>query len=919
MKFLVDLGSQEEADSPIYFGGKAERGRGRSSHGLSDSDSDASPQVSSLHSKLQASRDVISKLFHRQVSTTDEDVEMPYEENDELFRTKSAMEISVLILTLLEKLCQADYSKSRMSQSICISILPHLLQIVSSFQTDDYVYPEGWTCEMVTYLQRCMMRVIVGAAGMVSCQQNGIAMLSASGVMLTLADVTRFCLNKIQQCSIKSTHLCEHIQMLYLSGDFVQGMLLILEVVFKNLPSNISFLNNALKLLVEFFRKGGLQLVEDLISLLEKTESESCLSQREIEKLKEVLSELVSYTGRVIDAFKTSKVNYIHAVQCGKKKHRKCEYKRYLHHHHDILRLALFSHHAHHISFSEDKLLNESENAEKQECSVAMLADFQLKLFQNSKVKGTRIGVLQSLEKIGLCCCMQPSRIIKCLMYKFTDEPSCMRNYIMAVLCKVLLSQCGGAQLIQDKLAVSACICASCYDSRLAEDKSNVMQPSFSKGVFSTTRTMSENSDSALSSSEISLPDENTSCSSRWRCLNHFLPLILHRDQSVSVQVTKHLLRLVGQGSYHLKQELFYGVFLPTLQAARQNKVCNDTFDLQIPSDCFNSDEEDNGLSSKPGEAVHLTEDSKDTWSNTPSCCVVQYCLSALPQLLQTKPSQHLFLNHGGVNQLCQLLQNQTFQRSVLKSFEVLIITEEHKKHIPRDHTDFRLLNRTMACSASCPVLTMTGDQWRAEVTAASTEGSDTLHSDLEGSEPDLVSAGVSVIETFLSFLFHIQSSSEKSEQLTACTANDSSKESEHLERNPCEQTDNNHPYSDFCPTTEDCTSSHTIPADFCTLVLITNMWDTCETLLSHSNSFRNSFLDRNGFHLAFELLKETIKDLGMCISTVQEDETKFYRKSSWPCNAESRYRSLLGLCQSLLSVCLCCSAGRQVRGLNLS
>ncbi len=313
--------------------------------------------------------------------------------------------------------------------------------------------------------------------------------------------------------------------------------------------------------------------------------------------------------------------------------------------------------------------------------------------------------VLSCIEEAGLCCCMEPARIMRFLLKPISTQTPLVRSYTLGALARALLEFCcGGADAAQKRAAAS---CNFCRDETAADLASSAHWGSdgaLGSGV--------DKSDSALSSSDASLHGDAPTVNPKWRCLQRYLSLMTTTSEEVSTQVTQHVLSLVSQGSDTFKQELFYSVFLPIMKVITEqysgspSGLLTDSAEsgylsepvLQQPTESpgFTTSGSLTGESelgkqtavnkpadsraAKPAESAGGTAPaSTDAEGGRISETVVHHCLSALPLILKSKASQDLFLNCGGLRQLCRLVQTPALRRCVLRVFQVIIMLEDRR------------------------------------------------------------------------------------------------------------------------------------------------------------------------------------------------------------------------------------------------
>ncbi len=506
------------------------------------------------------------------------------------------------------------------------------------------------------------------------------------------------------------------------------------------------------------------------------------------------------------------------------------------------------------------------------------------------------------MEESGLCCCMQPARVMRFLLRPMDNQTPGMRNYTLCVLAKSLLEYCGGSASIQQY----ASPCSICRDLPHSKAQTGAL-PTTPEGHH-TKSSAHDTSDSALSSSDTSVHDEASVKYPKWRCLKQYVPLIRHENEDISTQVTQHILRLVSQGSTVFKQELFYCVFLPVIKIIKR-QFGPKSYTLTIPD----------------------LDSSKNIPTTDLSENVVQYCLSALPLLLHLKSSQDMFLNYGGLNQLCQLVQVKVFRKCVLKVFQVLIMLEDKRK----------AKDSSKRCSMESSDHLLTS----MDRTLDGTYGTDTTDSD-PGVPPEPQS-GINAVDAFMKLIFQTAASKPDEntmpdgtlyQRLISVTTsgeqsqNALSKVQEIQRHDSVGSTASINSPSQFEESVSTLTGSYDtdqtpkvvrssspyirekldIPHEQNELVIMCDLWNACATLLPYSQSFQQSFLEADGHNVAHNLLMNCLTLLSTNTDVTTDhagssDSQKSQHSGQQRKMTEAYLTEWLSLLESSLLVCLTC------------
>ena len=820
---------------------------------------------------------------NRQLSYDGEEVECS--ELDDFPVHKTPLEVCIQIIWIVQHLCQSDMSHQVPSKSLPIMVLPQLTQFLSTFQTekDENSIPEGWKDKDLMLLQRFLVRVIVNLSSLISTHKNGVAILTANGMVSVLLDRAKSLANELEMESADS--LCKR-KMLLLTfiSDVVQGLLLLVHSIFHSLPLNPAFFSHALKLLHDLCDNGGFDLLELAVREYDMMLESPSLPMNLIQTCRRRSSMLMLSVGKVISSLKKAKVDYIHTMKCLKRKHRKCEFSRYLHHHHDILGVSS-SLYVSHVFTSSDSYCSQdgqgfidSEDSDQSPCAVAVFADFVLQLYQKMRSKYLQAQVLLCLEDSGICCCMVPDRVLRHLLARVEKHGAPMRNKILTITTRLLLDQCGGATGLLPQYESKLCMCST--------DKTQDINPE-DKEEGGIEVTFSETSDSALSSSDASLHEsEKQKFYPKWRCLQQFKQLVLGCDRAISSQVMQHLLRLVSQGTNSLKHELFSHVFLPILQAAKQ-KFLQEPIQMDSTLD-----------------ANHDLVISDD---------VVHYCLSGLPLLLQSRTALDLFFNYGSVKLLCQLLQVDCLRRAVLKVFEVLVIVEDKKllmssQPSPEDTPFAGSGNFSHLMDDTSSDTRWSHASYASKTSHSTMEEKTTPEASTRDIEVDYNSS-LNVIHAFLSVLFATQ----VNDDLESLGVGESPPKAP-----PCVGSSTMVPGSPV-PTcsTFTRTFSYSLPAmDTAKQLFFTmDIWCTCDTLFIHSTTFQRLFLEHGGLPLVQQLLTKTLMTLDRSVLPGGDlEDSEGQQKLQ---QTAAMFKNRLSLFESLMSLALgCCVNEAQTDGM---
>ena len=581
----------------------------------------------------------------------------------------TSLQLCLLMLTVVKSLCQADQQREEHNRLISAFIVPHLTRLLNSMTreanpvmcphvvnsqlnsgahdgciscdrtgdahvgtndesgcSDDKAesfFGSGWTAGDILFTERYMVRIMVMLVSYLCTQSNGIAVAKASGCLTSWLDIGGKCMQSATSGNLMNRE--SNSYNVSLASDIVNGLLLLLHAIFSSIPLNPSVLRMARDVFANFLSYDGLILTEDVILWLESHQVASDRTSVETSP-----ADLISAVGKVIVSLKLAKIDYIHTLKCTKRKHRKCDFDVFFHHHNDILNIESTARERRTLMGSQGVGMSDDANSDlgtkskRSECAVAIFGRFLQRLFDWCQSRCVKLCILSCVEDAGFCCCMSPCFAQSMLLDNLEDQPSVVRHRMLHVFTKVVLHQLGGAASVQ-RCNIT---CVTCADL-----SSGMMRDAVSS--------KQETSDSAFSGSDMSLHEDEPpgldGDKPKWHCVKRLLPLVLNSNHCLGIQTMQHLLHLVRWGSPVLLYQLFQHVFLPVMHASQQSEA-----------------------------TTYVSER------------VTHYCLVALPLLLRTPQTYDLFLNYSGVKQLWQLSQIAELRPCVLRVFQVLIKLDDH-------------------------------------------------------------------------------------------------------------------------------------------------------------------------------------------------------------------------------------------------
>ncbi|XP_024000633.1 lysosomal-trafficking regulator-like [Salvelinus sp. IW2-2015] len=456
-----------------------------------------------------------------------------------------------------------------------------------------------------------------------------------------------------------------------LAGGWTEEPIALVQVLLGCLQAsapNPFFFSQALELLHEFIQHRGLELFEATVLRLEGLgrARDSEVGGEAADRLKGLISGVL----KIISAVKTAKSEQLHQSVCARRRHRRCEYSHFLHHHRDLsgLPVSAFKQAARRNPFEE----TESEGKEgvgdvvrypDRCCCLAACAHQCLRLLQRLSSSGPAVlQVLAGVQAVGICCCMDPRSVVGPLLHAF-QAPG-LRSYqshILSVLSRLILDQLGGGQP-SEKAKLASCNICTLDSSQLPGLEETLQQGEV--GVSSPT--LSYRSHGILPSG-----GGAEDMLWKWEALEAYQGLVFGEDQTLSQQVAGHMCHLMLRGNAVVQWQLYTHIFNPVLQ--RGVELVHHAQQLGVSTSC------------------------SQVCTYHVQCLPVEVLLvylQTLPTLLKSRVIRNLFLSCNGLNQVTELIYLDQTRAWALKVFDTLILgvgvehqVQEHAEAQEREAT----------------------------------------------------------------------------------------------------------------------------------------------------------------------------------------------------------------------------------------
>ncbi|XP_075388296.1 lysosomal-trafficking regulator [Tenrec ecaudatus] len=583
----------------------------------------------------------------------------------------SPFDLCHVLLSLLEKVCKFDITLNHNS-ALAASVVPTLTEFLAGFgdccrlndSLENQAVAAGWTEEPVALVQRMLFRTalhlmsvdIIAAERMPeSLRKNLTELLRATLKIRTclekqpdpFAPRQKKTLQEVREDFVFSKY--RHRALLL--PELLEGILQILICCLQSAASNPFYFSQAMDLVQEFIQHHGFHLFETTVLQMEWLVLREGVPTEASEHLKALINGVM----KIISTVKKVKSEQLHHSVCTRKRHRRCEYSHFMHHHRDLsgLLVSAFKNQVSKNPFEEtaDGDVYYPERC----CCIAVCAHQCLRLLQQVSLSSTCVQILSGVRSVGICCCMDPKSVIIPLLHAF--QLPALKNFqqhILNILTKLILDQLGGAELSQKSKKAACNICTVDADqltkleealqenSRDTEPSSNLSSPSYRfQGILP-----SSGSEDLLW---------------KWDALEAYQNFVFQEDRLHSIQIANHICNLIQKGNVVVQWKLYNYIFNPMLQRA-----------VELAHHCQHQ--------SITAARAHVRLHHNHSLPQE----VLQIYLKTLPILLKSRVIRDLFLNCNGVSQIIELNYLDGIRSHSLKAFETLIISlGEQQKDTP--------------------------------------------------------------------------------------------------------------------------------------------------------------------------------------------------------------------------------------------
>lgn len=497
----------------------------------------------------------------------------------------SPFDLCHVLLSLLEKVCKFDMSINH-NPGLAVSVVPTLTEILTEFGdccgpgagggTGAEELARGWTEEPIALVQRMLLRTILHLMSVDVSQSEKLP----DSLRRSLTDLLRATL-KIKSCLDRQTNpfaprpkkTLQEVQDYFsfsryrhralLLPELLEGVLQVLLGCLQASTPNPFFFSQALELIHEFVQHRGLELFEATVLRLEGLgrSRDSEAGGEASERLRGLITGLF----KIISAVKKAKSEQLHQSVCARRRHRRCEYSHFLHHHRDLsgLPVSAFKQAARRNPFEEDGEGKEGTEGDavhypERCCCLAVCAHQCLRLLQRLSPSGPAVlQVLAGVQAVGICCCMDPRSVVGPLLHAF-QAPG-LRSYqshVLSVLGRLILDQLGGGQPSETAKLASCNICT--LDRSQLPGLEETLQHGEPSAISTSLRYRSQGILPSGGGAEDMLW--------KWDALEAYQELVFGEDWQLSQQIAGHVCHLTLRGNAIVQWQLYTHIFNPVLQ-----------------------------------------------------------------------------------------------------------------------------------------------------------------------------------------------------------------------------------------------------------------------------------------------------------------------------------------------------------------
>nr|XP_025864509.1 lysosomal-trafficking regulator isoform X3 [Vulpes vulpes] len=574
----------------------------------------------------------------------------------------SPFDLCHVLLSLLEKVCKFDITLNHNS-ALAATVVPTLTEFLAGFgdccnlsdNLESQMVSTGWTEEPVALIQRMLFRTVLHLMSVdISTEE-----MMPENLRKNLTELLRAAL-KIRTCLEKQPDpfaprqkrtlqevregfvFSKYRHRALLLPELLEGVLQILICCLQSAASNPFSFSQAMDLVQEFIQHHGFNLFETAVLQMEWLVVRDGVPTEASEHLKALISSVL----KIMSTVKKVKSEQLHHSMCTRKRHRRCEYSHFMHHHRDLsgLLVSAFKNQVSKNPFEEtaDGDVYYPERC----CCIAVCAHQCLRLLRQASLSSTCVQILSGVHNVGICCCMDPKSVIIPLLHAFKlPVLKHFQQQILSILNKLILDQLGGAEKPQ-KIKQAACNICTIDPDQLAKLEETLQGNSCAAEPSPNLSSLSYRFHGILPSSG------SEDLLWKWDALEAYQNFVFEEDRLHSIQIANHICNLIQKGNVVVQWKLYNYVFNPVLQRG-----------VELAHHC---------------QHLSITSAQTHVCSYHNQCLpqeVLQIYLKTLPTLLKSRVIRDLFLSCNGVNQIIELNYLDGIRSHSLKAFETLIIS----------------------------------------------------------------------------------------------------------------------------------------------------------------------------------------------------------------------------------------------------
>jgi len=553
----------------------------------------------------------------------------------EINMDNSPFDLCYVLLSLLEKVCKFDITLNH-SSALSASVVPTLTEFLAGFgdcysvssNTESEVVSAGWTEEPVALIQRMLFRTLLHLMSLdISNTETMPDNLRRNLTdLLKAALKIRICLAKqpdpfapgykktLQQPVQDDFVFTRYHHRALLLPEVIEGVLQILICCLQSAASNPFYFSQAIDLVHEFIQHQGFELFEVTVLQMEWL----CMKNEAVTgEASEHLKALINSIMKIVSTVKKVKSEQLHQSMCTRKRHRRCDYTHFMHHHRDLSGLSV-------SAFKSQASKNPFETADGEVrypdrcCCIAVCAHQCLHLLQEVSLSSTCVQILSGVHNVGICCCMDPKSVIVPLLHasKLPILKNC-QQHILNILTKFILDQLGGAEVSPKAIQASCNICTVDCD-QLAQLEDALQGNSSDAGLASNSSCRVQGILPSSGSEDMLL---------RWDALEAYQDVVFEEDKLRGMQIASHICHLIQKGNAVVQWKLYTCIYNPALQRGVE-LACH-------------------------AQQLGLATADKHTCSYHSQCLpseVLQIYLQTLPALLKSRLVGFMFINAKHAN-----------------------------------------------------------------------------------------------------------------------------------------------------------------------------------------------------------------------------------------------------------------------------